>query len=290
MGDDGRMSSRPRAVRIGAVVLLLGALVACSGRASGAPVVRWYAKEEAGGSLADAAAACTKAAHGRYRIEQVPLPADADAQREQLVRRLAAEDRSIDLLNMDVVWTAEFANAGWIRPWTGAAAKAVTKGRLATAVKTATFDGKLYGAPLNTNTELLWYRTDLTKRPPATWSQMLSEAERLRRRMFQPLSRPAGPTCWEPPVDVLETEQEVLILAALPGVDLDAVKAVIEGDTLMMSGVRVLPRELETAVIHRLELPQGRFERRVPLPAGRYDGVRRLAANGCLLVSLRKAR
>ena len=51
----------------------------------------------------------------------------------------------------------------------------------------------------------------------------------------------------------------------------------------------MLPPELRTAVIHRLELPQGRFERRIPLPPGRYDAVRRFAANGCLVFELAKA-
>jgi HSP20 family molecular chaperone IbpA len=130
---------------------------------------------------------------------------------------------------------------------------------------------------------------------PAAWMwadavHMLSEAERLHRQLFQPSGRRAAKACWEPPVDVLETDREVLILAALPGVDAEAVETVIEDGTLVLSGSRVLPRELETAVIHRLELPQGCFERRIALPAGRYDGVRRLAANGCLLVSLHKAR
>ena len=130
---------------------------------------------------------------------------------------------------------------------------------------------------------------------PAAWMwadavQMLSEAERLHRQLFQPSGRRAALACWEPPVDVLETEREVLILAALPGVDPEAVETVIEDGTLVLSGSRVLPREFETAMIHRLELPQGCFERRIPLPAGRYDGVRRLVANSCLLVSLHKAR
>jgi HSP20 family protein len=129
---------------------------------------------------------------------------------------------------------------------------------------------------------------------PAAWMwadavQMLSEAERLRQ-LFRPGGRRPRQACWEPPVDVLETEREVLILAALPGVDPDAVETVIEDGTLVLTGVRILPPQLETAVIHRLELPQGCFERRVPLPAGRYDGVRRAAADGCLVVSLHKAR
>jgi HSP20 family molecular chaperone IbpA len=91
-------------------------------------------------------------------------------------------------------------------------------------------------------------------------------------------------------VDVLETEREVLVLAALPGVDVAHVHAAIEGGALVISGHRILPRELATAVIHRMELPQGRFERRVPLPVGRYAGVRRAEAHGCLVISLTKAR
>jgi HSP20 family molecular chaperone IbpA len=122
------------------------------------------------------------------------------------------------------------------------------------------------------------------------WSEaldMLSRAERLRNQMFQPQTTRAAP-CWEPPVDVLETDREVLVLAALPGVDPDKVEAVIHDGALLIAGQRVLPRELRIAVIHRLELPQGRFERRIPLPPGRYDGVRRAAVNGCLVVSLTK--
>jgi HSP20 family molecular chaperone IbpA len=130
---------------------------------------------------------------------------------------------------------------------------------------------------------------------PAAWMwadavQMLSQAEHLHRQFFRPAPRRAAQVCWEPPVDVLETDREVLILAALPGVQPDTVETTIEDGVLVVAGVRVLPRELDTAVIHRLELPQGRFERRVPLPAGRYDQVRRTAADGCLLISLRKIR
>ncbi|WP_246389461.1 Hsp20/alpha crystallin family protein [Microvirga mediterraneensis] len=129
-------------------------------------------------------------------------------------------------------------------------------------------------------------------RDPADWMlseaiQALARAERLHRQMFQPPSATRRPA-WEPPVDVLETEQEVLILIALPGVAPDQVEAVIEDGTLVVSGRRVLPPQLRTAVIHRLELPQGRFERRIPLPPGRYDAVLRVAGDGCLIISLRK--
>jgi HSP20 family molecular chaperone IbpA len=123
------------------------------------------------------------------------------------------------------------------------------------------------------------------------WSEaieMLTRAERLHRQLFRPALGRRVPT-WEPPVDVLETEREVLVLVALPGVEPDQVETVIEDAYLVVTGQRVLPAELATAVIHRLELPQGRFERRIELPAGRYDAVRRAAVNGCVLITLQKA-
>lgn len=123
------------------------------------------------------------------------------------------------------------------------------------------------------------------------WSEalaMLARAERLHRQFFR-LRQAAQQAAWEPPVDVLELEGEVLVLVALPGVDLEHVEVAIEGGTLVVAGRRMPPPELRTATIHRLELPQGRFERRVPLPPGRYAALRRGVTNGCLALSLRKA-
>lgn len=119
---------------------------------------------------------------------------------------------------------------------------------------------------------------------------MLARADRLHRQMFQPVLSGARPPAWEPPVDVLETEREVLVIVALPGVNADRVEAAIEGPELVLKGTRTLPAELATAVIHRLELPQGRFERRVHLPPGRYESVARAERNGCLVVSLTKSQ
>jgi HSP20 family molecular chaperone IbpA len=123
------------------------------------------------------------------------------------------------------------------------------------------------------------------------WSEaceMVARAERMHREFFRPIRTAARAPAWEPPVDVLETDREVLVFFALPGVDPDRVEAVIEDGTLLVAGLRVLPPQLQTATIHRLELPQGRFERRVRLPAGRYANVRRSMANGCLLITLEK--
>jgi HSP20 family protein len=121
------------------------------------------------------------------------------------------------------------------------------------------------------------------------WSEacdVLARADRLHREFFRPAV--ARLPAWEPPVDVLETEHAVLVLVALLGVDPERVEAVIEGADLLIAGVRILPPELQTAVIHRLELPQGRFERRVRLPAGVYGAVCRTSVHGCLAITLEK--
>ena len=104
-------------------------------------------------------------------------------------------------------------------------------------------------------------------------------------------SRPArrSSVAWEPPVDVLETERAVLVLVALPGVDFNEVKALINQGELLISGCRTYPEEMRTAIIHRLELPQGRFERRIRLPAGRYSAIHRSDFNGSLLITLEKS-
>ncbi len=117
----------------------------------------------------------------------------------------------------------------------------------------------------------------------------LARAERLHQQFLnlQPLAGTREPS-WEPPIDVLETDDEVLILIALPGVDPNQVEAVIDKGILVVSGRRVLPAELRNARILRLELPQGRFERRIALPLGRYT-ITRFAANGCVGLRLAKS-
>jgi len=141
--------------------------------------LNWFVATQPGGTIQSVAKTCSDQSNGSYRIDVNLLPTDATQQREQLVRRLAAKDSTVDLIGMDVIWTAEFANAGWIRAWPAPQAKAVTKGDFPSVLKTASFEGKLYGAPFNSNTQLLWYRKDLVKKPPKTWGQMISEAERL---------------------------------------------------------------------------------------------------------------
>ena len=162
-------------------IALCGAmlLAGCGGGSGGTPTINWFVAIQPGGSIEEIAKQCTDQAQGSYKIELELLPTDADTQREQLVRRLGAEDSSVDLIGMDIPWTAEFANAGWLRPYEGALAQQVSKDAFDSAVKAASFNGKLYGAPFNSNTQLLFYRKDLVPTPPTTWDQMIAEAEQL---------------------------------------------------------------------------------------------------------------
>ena len=157
--------------------LSVALLVGCGGDSGGPVSLKWFIAIQPGGSIQKVAEDCSKESGGKYDIELELLPTDASQQREQLVRRLGAEDSSIDLVGMDVVWTAEFANAGWIRPWDAADEKVVTKDVFPPVIETATFENEVYGAPFNTNTELLWYRKDMVPKPPETWDEMIDMAE-----------------------------------------------------------------------------------------------------------------
>jgi multiple sugar transport system substrate-binding protein len=176
-----------RAWRRGLLLVLAGTLLAaCGGTASGqgaggTPTLNWYIFHDVSGSFPADAAACSAASGGRYNIQIRELPSSADGQREQLVRRSAAKDSSLDILGLDVVWEAEFSEAGWIVPWTGARRAQVEQDAVKAALDTATWKGQLVAAPFNSNTQLLWYRKDLVPNPPRTWAEMISQAEVLAR-------------------------------------------------------------------------------------------------------------
>jgi multiple sugar transport system substrate-binding protein len=160
--------------------LVAAVAAACGGSSdSGPPTLNWYVFQEPSGAYNDAVANCNKEAAGRYRIELVPLPTSADQQRELVVRRLAAEDTDIDIIGMDVIWTAEFAEAGWIREWTGADKDEVSQGTLAGPLRSGTYQDKLYAVPFTSNVQFLWYRKDRVPKPPETWDDMIKMAQEL---------------------------------------------------------------------------------------------------------------
>jgi multiple sugar transport system substrate-binding protein len=170
---------------VAAAVALAVAAASCgsgSGTTKGPVTLNWYIFPEFSGAFVKSAAQCSAHSNGAYTIKIQTLPNAADGQRQQMVRRLAADDSSLDILGLDVTWTPEFAEAGWIQPWPQNLAQQVEKGTLKSMVDTATWKGRLYSAPFNTNTQLLWYRKDLVPHPPKTWKQMISMANALAKQ------------------------------------------------------------------------------------------------------------
>ncbi len=99
---------------------------------------------------------------------------------------------------------------------------------------------------------------------------MLARAERLQRQFFQPQPPAVEVSQWEPPVDVFAEDGRLWIQVALPGVAPEELEVLFEGETLVVRGRRVLPTAAHRARLVRLEIPHGRFERRLRLPRGRY--------------------
>jgi HSP20 family protein len=118
------------------------------------------------------------------------------------------------------------------------------------------------------------------------WAQAcaaIERADRLRRQFFHQ----ATPH-WEAPVDVFETDQALIILIALPGVELETIAVTLSAGVLTVKGERLLPRELDNARIVRMEIPHGHFERRIELPPVPFELSGRHLANGCLMLRLQK--
>ncbi|MGC4788223.1 ABC transporter substrate-binding protein [Micromonospora sp. DT178] len=182
--DKARRRRRPRvrAVAAAAALTLVAPMAAACGSDGdgGTPTINLYYPPEQ--NLQKVVDDCNAQAQGRYKIVYRVLPRQADDQRVQLVRRLAAQDSGMDVLGLDVTWTQEFASADWIREWTGQDRAEVEQGTLAGPLETARYSDKLYGAPKNTNVQLLWYRKDLVPQPPKTWDQMISTAQELKQQ------------------------------------------------------------------------------------------------------------
>jgi multiple sugar transport system substrate-binding protein len=182
MAEEGRSSRRRTLAALVAATVAALATGACGvggdEGGGGARAINWYAFNEPGGSYQMAVDNCNKQANGRYTINYVKLPNIADQQRELLVRRLAAEDDDIDLASLDVIWTAEFAEAGWILPWEGERRRVASEGKLEGPLETVDYQGKVWAIPHTSNTQLLWYRKDRVDAPPEdfTWDEMIDQA------------------------------------------------------------------------------------------------------------------
>jgi HSP20 family protein len=124
------------------------------------------------------------------------------------------------------------------------------------------------------------------------WGEALSlleQADRLHRQFCRPSS--ARPPAWEPPVDVIETADAVLVHVALPGAAADSVLIEVEPGAIAISARRAFPLDVpagQAARVHALEIPYGRFARRIGLPTQALKLTGRNLQNGCLTLTFSK--
>lgn len=176
--------TRRRVVAVAVSAAVAATVTACGGgeEEGSAPVLTWYINPDSGGQ-GEIAQVCTEEAGGAYTIVTALLPTDADAQREQLIRRLAAEDSSVDLMSVDPVFIPEFAEAGFLAPVPEDLREQVTEGVVEAAVQSATYRDELVAVPFWANTQLLWFRKSVAEEAgidptgETTWQQVIEAAE-----------------------------------------------------------------------------------------------------------------
>src|SRR5208282_1303295 len=133
----------------------------------------------------------------------------------------------------------------------------------------------------------------MSSRNPTSWMwaqacELLEDAERMHRQFFRLAASGRSQVVWEPPIDVLEDESEIVVIVALPGVSIERVEITYESGMLVVRANRHIPFVGSRRAVRRLEIPYGYFERRIQLPEVRFDAVMRECVDGCLILKLRK--
>ncbi len=176
-------------------------IAACGGGPAGPPTLTWYTNPDSGGQE-EIASRCTQASGGRYQIVTSVLPRESPEQRQQLVRRLAANDTSIDIMSLDPPYIPEFAEAGFLAPMPPDVAARVSQGVVESSLRGATWQGQLVTVPFWANTQLLWYRKSLAAQSgldlnqPVTWAQLIEAAERQGSQLAVQGKRSESLTVW----------------------------------------------------------------------------------------------
>ncbi|HEY3786799.1 MAG TPA: Hsp20/alpha crystallin family protein [Steroidobacteraceae bacterium] len=121
------------------------------------------------------------------------------------------------------------------------------------------------------------------------WAQaceLLDRADRMQRQFVRYVGQGADAALWEPPVDIQETAEGLHFTFALPGVEPEQINVTLDPTGLTVSAVRVARLGGAGSVVRRLEIPHGRFVRRIALTAARLRLGETRYSNGCLQVQL----
>jgi ABC-type glycerol-3-phosphate transport system substrate-binding protein len=202
----GGAAAPPRRRSLGgaaATLVLASTLAACGGGGgtSATPTLNWYINPDSGGQ-AEIAKRCSDASNGAYTIEVSQLPRQSASQREQLVRRLAANDTSIDLMSLDPPYIPEFAQAEFLAPVPQDLAERVTEGVVQSSIDSATWNDELVAVPFWANTQLLWYRKSVAEAAgldmsqPVTWDQIVQAAQDQQKLVSAQGIRAESLTVW----------------------------------------------------------------------------------------------
>ena len=117
------------------------------------------------------------AEHPEQPAEIVELSAEADGQRSEMVARAREKAENADVYNLDVTWTAEFAQSGYLRPLS----TVDTSGFLRRPLESCRYQGVLWALPFNTDAGLLFYRKDLVKDEPLVLDDISDTSTRALR-------------------------------------------------------------------------------------------------------------
>jgi multiple sugar transport system substrate-binding protein len=172
-------------------LVLLAVLLSACGSDSGKITLTWYTNPDPGGQ----AAVAQRCSTDKVTIKNQVLPQDAGQQRIQLARRLAAHDSGIDLMSLDPVFNAEFANAGFLAKIPDALQSKLEEQSFKGAYQASSWNGQLVVLPFWSNTQVLWYRKDaaaaagLDMKQPVTWDQIIDTADKLNTEAGSPTTK-----------------------------------------------------------------------------------------------------
>lgn len=139
--------------------------------------------------LIDAWNRAQQKAGSQYQARLVELPGSADEQRSQLLGALQSGSARYDVVNLDVTWVPEFAEAGLVRALPD---DLVDADVIDPVAETARWDGKVYAVPFNSDVGLLYYRADLLRKAGVeepyvpegfTWEQLRGHITTLDHRL-----------------------------------------------------------------------------------------------------------
>src|SRR4051812_13806556 len=197
-GHGRRQHRRTKAWALATVGVLAGATLAACSSASGVTQLTWYINPDSGGQ-AKVAANCST---DDYTITTQVLPQDANEQRIQLARRLAAGDSGIDIMSIDPPFTAEFSNAGFLAPIPQDLQDKLKQQSFQGATDAATWNDQLVVAPFWSNTQVLWYRKSFVQKAgidmnqPVTWDQIIDAAAKNGGKVAVQANKYEGYVVW----------------------------------------------------------------------------------------------